>query len=361
MQLYRLTGAVLLAVTLDAAEPVSQQRLELSKSSAEDARFSSLLDRYARGEASVELPDDVTPLEWQRQFRRAGSRWIGSRDAAATGQRRLAVATFALELIDKTFEAAWDRQRGFALELLEWSCDLLRDAPVTAAERSWQLAAVAQLEQASAFHLIRSPVSLATGNSAFVRHIVHAEQRFPDDGQWTLARAIDIEHAVWPPMLDEDVLRPFPEVENRIRSRLEAAFKKADVSAEAHLRWGYFHLRRGRLAQALTELDKVDGSNDRAIQYWKYLFRGQTFVRMNRSSDASESFQRALAVYPHAQAAALSLASTLAQNGQLSEAERAVHGMLGAAPRDDPWNVYGFPAYRHWPGLIRQLRTAIAP
>ena len=53
-----------------------------------------------------------------------------------------------------------------------------------------------------------------------------------------------------------------PDAENRIRSRLQAAFNDPIVGAEAHLRWGYFHLRRGRLEPALAELDAVGEPGD---------------------------------------------------------------------------------------------------
>jgi tetratricopeptide (TPR) repeat protein len=353
---FRPASAFLLVVSLSAAEPDYQRRLEISPSSA-DANFTALLDRYARGEAT-DLTMRESVFELQRQLRRAGPSWIGPRNSPDNARRRLTVATMALEILDGHLDVTFWRS-GVATELLEWGCVLLRETPATEAERTWHLAAAAQLERASAFRLIRGPVSTATGNSAFVTHVVHAERRFPGDGRWALARAMDAEHAVWPPRFDEDVLEGVPDAENRIRSRLQAAFNDPLVGAEAHLRWGYFHLRRGRLAAALAELDGVGQPGDEALRYWQQLFRGHTLVQMNRRAEAIESYRLARATYPNAQAATLSLASTLAISGNAIEAGELTNAML-LAPGDDPWNVYGFPAYRNWPRWLRQLREAIA-
>ena len=350
-------GLIVVSLRADAA---SQNRLELSTSSV-DADVSTSLDRYARGDGPVELPAGISPLELQRRLRRSASRWIGPENAADASRRRLTVATFALELIDRNFEAAWDRRRGFALDLLEWSCGLLRDGPVTPPELFWHVAAVGLLERASSFRLIRGSVSFGTGNSAFVTHITHAERRFPGDGRWLLAHAIDAEHAVWPPPLDEDILRPPPDTENRIRGRLEAAFDAPVVGAEAHLRWGYFHVRRGRLELALREFEAVGRPDDRALRYWQHLFRGQALARMSRSPEAAESYRVALAAFPNAQAATLALASLLARDGDITEAGARVNSMFRFAPAADPWNIYGSPTYRHWSASLRQLREAIRP
>ena len=81
---------------------------------------------------------------------------------------------------------------------------------------------------------------------------------------------------------------------------------------------------------------------------------------MNRTSEAEEAYRLALAAFPYAQAAALSLASLLTRNGNVSGAGDLVNDMLKSAPADDPWNIYGYPAYRHWSNLLRQLRGSIA-
>ena len=254
--------------------------------------------------------------------------WIGPRNAPDSARRRLAVATVALEILNRHVETNFWRP-GVATGLLEWACELLREVPAAEAERTWHLAALAQLEWASAFRLIRGPISEATGHTAFVTHVVHAERRFPGDGRWLLARAIDAEHLVWPPAFDEDVLHGAPDAENRIRSRLQAAFNDPIVGAEAHLRWGYFHLRRGRLEPALAELDAVGEPRDRAVRYWQQLFRGQTLVRLNRPAEAADAFRLARGAIPNAQSATLSLASLLASDGQVSEAGELVNAMLG--------------------------------
>ena len=175
--------------------------------------MSDFLDRYARGETTASAVALDPTLEGGRQIRRVGARWAGPRDAPDAARRRLAVATYIVEFIDLNFEASW--KRGFGGDLIEWACELLREAPPRAAERAWHLSAIALFERAHAFEL-RVPVPSQRYGLQSLPHVTHAEQRFPGDGQWTLARALDAE-LTWPVFAQEVMVKVAPDVERIIR------------------------------------------------------------------------------------------------------------------------------------------------
>jgi hypothetical protein len=350
-----MMAAAAIAMSPDLA---GQVRMTGAASAADDL-FTKFFERYGRGEITVGALPDEQAREFARELRRTGPPWAGPGNEPDSPRRRLLVATIAIDFINQNFERAWGV--GYPGELLEWACELLRGTPPAPAERAWHLAAVALLQRASASRLVRGPVSAATGNTAVVTHIIHAEGRFPGDGEWALARAIDAEHLTWPPALTEDVLRPPPDHENRIRSRMQDAFEVASVRDEARLRWAYFQTRRGRFAQALEEFDDVGPPSDPVVRFWLHLLRGRTLVRMERTPEAVESYRKALAEFPHAQSATLALGAAFVNRGQATAARELVSAFLGSSPGTDPWRAYGSPAQRHWPRLYVELRQAIQP
>ena len=127
------------------------------------------------------------------------------------------------------------------------------------------------------------------------------------------------------------------------------------------LRLGNFESRRGHWDAALAEFDRVSASDDRVIRYWLHLFRGQALSRVNRSTDAIEAYRRACEEFPYAQSATIALGTLLVANGNSSEAREMVTRLLTMDAQSDPWRVYKFPAYRHWPALVHELRLAMAP
>jgi tetratricopeptide (TPR) repeat protein len=327
--------------------------------SAGDALLIRFFDQYSRGEVTVgALPDDQA-REFAGELRRVGPAWAGARDAPDSPRKRLVIATIALDFINQNFERAWGPGR--PADLLEWSCELLLGAPAQPAERAWHLAAVTLLQRASAARFIRGPISARSRDTAVETHLGHAERRFPDDDEWVLARAVDAEHLAWPRPANEDVLRPPPDHENQIRGRLRDAFDADGVAAEAHLRWGYFHARRGRFDDALAEFDEAGAPTDPVVRFWIHLLRGRTLERLVRPEDAIASYRAALEVFPAAQSATLALGAALAEQGQATAAHGIVTSFLSSPVATDPWRFYGSPAQRHWPRLYPELRSAIAP
>ena len=359
MRLARRVAAAAIAATMSMPALGAGQWRMMGGSSEADALFATFFDQYGRGDVTVGALPDEHALEFAKQLRRTGPSWAGPRTDPDGPRKRLLIATVAIDFINQNFERAWDAGRSG--ELLEWACELLRGTTPARAERSWHLAAAALLQRASASRLIRGPVSQATGATAVVTHLVHAEERFPDGEEWLLARAVDAEHLTWPPPASEDVLRPLPDHENRIRREVEQAFDAPGIRAEAHLRWAYFNTRRGRFDQALAEFAEVGTPGDPIVRFWLHLLRGRTLVRMNRTAEAVGEYRQALEDFPHAQSATLALGAALVDLGQGSAARDVASGFLAGPQATDPWRAYGSPAQRHWARLYVELRKAIAP
>ena len=291
-------------------------------------------------------------------------------DPSQQARRRLAMATYALDLINAnpfvvadgpTMRVADPTLREMAIgnlsalvspsaaDVLEWACSVLREGPPLPAERTWHVAAIAALER-------------FRGQAALDSHIEHAESRFPNDPEWALARAVSQESRTWPDRRDEADYRP---PSGLTASRIEARFKEAAgfpaTRQEAHIRWGYFELRRGRADQALTHFAEAGEPGEPVLRYWLHLFKGRALERAGRLDEAIASYRLACSDVPYAQSATTALAVALVANHQADEAAALMNRMLSVQPPLDPWSFYTFPATRLWPTLMSQLREAVKP
>lgn len=298
-------------------------------------------------------------------LRKAAPAWIGA-DPSQPARRRLAIATYALDLINANPNVVADGPAGrfadealrtladlralaspSASDVVEWACSVLRKESPLPAERTWHVAAIAALER-------------FRGQSALDSHIAHAESRFPKDPEWALARAVSQELQTWPDHRDEeDYQPPSGLTASRIEAHLEEAARFTATRQEAHLRWGYFELRRGRAAEALTHFAQAGEPGDVVLQYWLHLFKGRALERVGRLDDAIASYRLAFSDVPYAQSATTALAVALVANHQADEAAALTNRMLSVRPPLDPWNFYTFPATRLWQKLMSQIHEAV--
>jgi Ca-activated chloride channel homolog len=328
------------------------------------------LDRYERGDpGSRPLLFDSVQAFWSsfENLRKTAPAWILA-DPSQQARRRLAMATYALDLInanpfvvadgptmrvaDPTLrEMAGDSLSALASpsasDVVEWACSVLREGRPLPAERTWHVAAIAVLER-------------FRGQSALESHIAHAENRFPNDPEWALARAVSQELQTWPDRRDEAEYRPPSGLTaSRIAARFENAARFAATRQEAHLRWGYFELRRGRADAALTHFGQVGEHGDAVLRYWLHLFKGRALERLGRLDEAIASYRLAFSDVPYAQSATTALAVALVANHQAGEAAALTNRMLSVQPPLDPWSFYTFPATRFWQTLMSRLREAV--
>lgn len=363
-----LAAAALVAAVVTALQAPLVGRQADARTPVAILPTGDMLDRYARGQLpAIALGVDTT-MPFGRQLRRVAPQWIGARTAPDVARRRLAVASFVLDLDAANLDNAW--QPVFGNDLIEWACGLLREGPPSAAERDWYVASIALLERA---HQTRfSQPAMGVGSAARRRreatddalrfHVAHADARFPGDPQWALNRAIAEELVTWPMARDEEKLVVAWNVEARIRSRYREAIALPAVRDEAHLRLGYFELRRAQVVAALDQFDRASPStSDPATRYWLHLLRGRALTRAGRTADAVAAYRRAVAEFSGAQSATVALGALLSAERESGEGRDLVTRMLTQPPAMDPWRLYEFPTSRHWAAAMTTVYGAIRP
>jgi tetratricopeptide (TPR) repeat protein len=347
--------------------PVPSVRVE-----APSVDLSATLEGFENGEWSEARAPVMTPEGLQnllRSLQDHAPAWIATAGAADQRRRRLAVATFTLQVLytqidpflwlggghrDARFATARDshgaRYRTLmpAAALLDWAGDILKPDPPLPAERWWHLAAIALLERSNATDALNQEIDLASS-------------RFPTEERWTLARAISQELPTWPDARDSRPFDPSPETALPIEDRYQEAIRRPSIKAEAEVRLGYFELRRGRVDAALKAFNAAGASPDGAVKYWLGLFQGQALERKQDAAGAIEAYGRAVAAVPYAQTAAFSLAAALAGAHRGSESAALTARALSLHDsRIDPWTIYTLPDMRFWDRATIDLRAAIA-
>jgi tetratricopeptide (TPR) repeat protein len=311
---------------------------------AQPQGLSRLIDLYQSGEFGAALhaaADDVQDLRQILQQLNMAVPLLSRAhlpDTAEDKQRRLAIATFALEVVMARRSSTFQDSGRL---LLEWACALLRrDSTPMPAERLWHLAAIGVIEGAPDYTTLET-------------HLAHAEKRFPKEPRFVLARAVQAEMQTWYGRVADS--------NDQLVSRMRIASLTPEVRDEALLRWGFFDLRRGSSRTALDHLNDIGPMSDGYLDYLRHLFLGRALDKSKKPSEAIEAYRRAIIVEPRAQTAQLALASALAAGNSRQEAFDVLNHAL-SGPRDvlaDPWFTYGAGDQRFWPALVTQLRQAV--
>jgi tetratricopeptide (TPR) repeat protein len=346
-----------------------------------------MLDRYTAGRFDSVL-DDLSTLDRDfadilNQLNEHAPAWIEASGPAARDKRRLVAATFALEAarVDAWHEWKWIvRQpamcpahipgeratRGDCYyplnvltwqappRLIEWACQLMgQDGAPAAVERWWHIAAIAVAQRSEDIQFLVGDPAIGRGRGAGeiinlqdeIKHLEHAERRFPDEVRFKLAQGIARER-VWP----ADAAQAF-----------EALAGDYTVGGEAMARLAILQLRLGRVADALKSVDRADQyTRDPYVLYLSAYVRGRIAEAQKQPERARAAYERAVKVWPHGQAATMALASLLFQQGRRAEAQELTGGMLAASPAPpDPWREYVHGDDRFWPELVGKLRAEI--
>jgi tetratricopeptide (TPR) repeat protein len=140
----------------------------------------------------------------------------------------------------------------------------------------------------------------------------------------------------------------------------ERASQAAEVGNEAAVRRAFVLHRLGRQREALAALDALDTSGaERAVQYWRQLFRGRVLEALNRTDDAQAAYVEAWRIQVGAQTPAVALASLLQRRGDTEEARRwAAQAVAARSNVVDPWWQYWFGDLRWLDIWMSDLRAA---
>jgi tetratricopeptide (TPR) repeat protein len=289
--------------------------------------------------------------------------WIKAEGLAAADRRRLAAATMVLE-----YTAT---RPNLSPPLIEWACEQLAKYPTPALEELWLRASIALVEGRQAWTILTGATS---------SHLAHARERFPENTHFKLAEAVSAEASadepplrpadrgmvndrLWAEMLDQpsDEKTKAAALLEQAAATLEGLVSDETVGAEARLRLGFIHLRRGRRDQAVQQFTQVDAATgDASLKYLGRLFSGWTLARDGRVDEAIAAYRAALETIPRARSATTLLTMLLVMNHKLDDAEKVSDAFMSAsATVEDPWRTYALGDYRSYPGLIDQLREAI--
>ena len=150
----------------------------------------------------------------------------------------------------------------------------------------------------------------------------------------------------------------------RAESMLRKALAADPHFVDANLRLGRVLTQQKRHGDALPFLQSaIAESSDPTATYYAHLFTGDALFALDRLPDARASYERAVAIYPDAQAARLGLAGALRAAGDRPGALAAMERTLAKPPAtragDDPWWDYYFGDAANVDRLLDELRQPL--
>lgn len=306
------------------------------------AAIAGAIEAYARADyprLEKELADITDGAALVAAFRETGNPW------PANPKRE---AALVVEIADAAMSTRRLPARDAARDLLRSHRALVRH-PLWPDdfERYWLWGVIASLQGVSQPELAREFAD-------------YALTRFPDEPRFLLAQALAV-----------DQTRAFAETDGRngagqashvrdVTARYDAAARFPETAAEARVRKAFFLHRIGRNAEALAELDAIDGQaadRDVMIGYLRRLFRGRVLEGLERVDEARAAYASAREFRPEAQSPAVALMRLHVRAGNRPAAE-AMAAAIQAAPKGafDPWWIYWLGDARQYGAIVARLR-----
>jgi tetratricopeptide (TPR) repeat protein len=131
---------------------------------------------------------------------------------------------------------------------------------------------------------------------------------------------------------------------------------------ETRLRLAHVLIEQGKHDEGRSLAEHVAAkATDQTMQYYALLFAGDALFSLGRTAEAGKSYQRAIDLFPDAQAARLGLASTLRSVGDTAQALDVLMPTI-TKPRstrkgDDPWWEYYDGDATQMEALLEALRA----
>lgn len=407
----RRLAAVLLTVSgmfiASGVRPQAQQQ-----GGSVDVPLSVILDWYLQGRLTVGSTIDAGhPGGIVGALERGGERWIATGDPGQRSRRRLAAATFALEIGHGLPE---NDRLALARRLVLWGANLFRSTPeIDPGERLWAIASVGLLEGYDDWTFLNGPRKAkppsATGrvdvwNVLDRGYVAQVRARFPDDPRLALAAVVAGENISWMvgsfgrdagmfdgfisgeltpeylAALDRgDLILPdgsrwtggdaqragrmhaarVEELRALVR-QLETLTNDTEVAAEAHLRLGLLALRFVDRDRALSEFAlAATSTSDLTLRYLSKFFTALARERQGRDADAADAYADALSIVPGVQSGTVRLSRVLFKLGRHDEAGAVADRFFGV-PSDplDPCLTYRTGDARVWPADLERLKEA---
>lgn len=354
-------GALSLLVA-DATMRAQQAQSAVQEVTHEARAVHAWLDTYElEGEAAaqailLDLPS-VVPLAVHLIAH--GHTWVDSSPPDQRDRRRLIAATAALDLMHAGLDNEW-----YALPpLMEWGCSLVRQLPAgSAAERFWQLAAIALHGGAKDFNIT------SLGNEEKGHLSDHALPRLGDEPRLRLKIAEAVRRAARPrrPSPGRDFAWPYdPPLawyrikENEVHHRYRGLYDDPVVGEEARVRHvAYFFDLRDAPGMAAALEDARAHVRDPFLRYVLLFLSGRFHEFQGRDADALPYYREAAALVPEGLSAAIATAELLFVAGEASAAQAVLTPAVRALERD-PWHLFQLNDYRFYDEWRRGLSEAV--
>ena len=221
----------------------------------------------------------------------------------------------------------------------------------------------------------RATMAIALGSQEFLlSHERAALELFPDDDQ-VLFQAGALHEAIAMPQYQGVSTRRVGGVSliesadaelRRAEQLLRQALKVNPAHVEARLRLGHVLGQRGRSADALIELRKVEAeTTDSLLLYFTSLFVGREEGDVNNLVAARAAYERAASLFPRAQSPHVGLSELSMRSGNRLEAARALDVVwkwdTSREDADDPWTSYPYAAGRDGESMLEAIGRAFPP
>jgi tetratricopeptide (TPR) repeat protein len=270
--------------------------------------------------------------------------WVRRDGDVATPHRRRIAASLVLELID----AADVAERPGFTSLLAWASDLVTTDAPSEAERLWHHAAI----------------GLAQGMRNWsVLSISRARERFPEDRRLAFAelQVIALQSvASWRGWAGTVDLAATNYRVNRFLERATSFFADPQIGGEAHLWSGLLLLlNRQDGAKAMAQFAAARNDPDPFVADLARYSAGRVQEAAGHPGPSEAAYRDALAVWPRAQSASLSLASLLFASGRPDEAYQLVADAYREPTVMDPFREYGFGQHRRVDRVMTELRQEL--
>jgi hypothetical protein len=394
----RLVIVLVVAVSLIGSAPRARARQALELNAME------MLDLYDR-RRELALTGFGTSLHVDSvysELTREGKKWVAAKGPAEVERRRLVLATFVLEVLERlgpdreqtdaekdiraaargaaaprgggsaaartnqSTAMAADTEWGVGMRLANYVRQQLIDQRTPSPlEIVWHQAFIGLIQ----YYAMKDGGTPNTGVITDLKiELEYVRDRYPKDSQFLLAWAWgdywDYQPGgsmMWHEKMDID--HPWDTWEIPFLTSAEgyyaAAIANSSTAAEAKVRVAEMRLKRNDPDAALAILREVDAtSRDREVRYLSSLEQGWAYDMKGDTAKATDSFRRALAFLPDAQTASIALAGALMIDGQLDEASDIIDRALTAHVLD-PWTFHRYPAFQHYPDLMNRLREEL--
>lgn len=226
------------------------------------------------------------------------------------------------------------------------------------------------------YRAVAAHLSLQTSWGGLSRHVGAGRELLPDDAVLAMMEGVlhqglasprvqaSVATVVVPPGMKLNVASRARELA-QARAAYRDALKRDPGLVEARIRMGRVLADQGRAADAARELaPALSAAEEPLMQYYAAMFLGEVEATLGREAEASQAFERARELFPHAQSPLLALSRVSRARGERGRALTPLHALtrlpVSRETGDDPWWTFQESAGRHAEAQLSDVRRRLA-